>query len=138
MVEISALMGKLWSETNEKARAPFVTAMEKSKFKYEKEMESYKQTPEYEEFQKKKKLHNLIAKYVEKIPDAKKKNVYKSFPSDPNKPKRPSSSYFLFANDNRDAMTKKNPDATMTEIGKMLGEAWKNASQTVRSKYENR
>eukprot|EP00494_Astrolonche_serrata_P004932 UN04947 len=25
----------------------------------------------------------------------------------------------------------------MAEIGKMLGEAWKNASGTVRSKYEN-
>eukprot|EP00494_Astrolonche_serrata_P013705 UN13829 len=36
MIEISALMGKLWSETSEKARAPFVTAMEKSKAKYEK------------------------------------------------------------------------------------------------------
>eukprot|EP00494_Astrolonche_serrata_P012929 UN13041 len=33
-------------------------------------------------------------------------------------------------------MTKKTPDANMAEIGKMLGEAWKNASGTVRSKYE--
>eukprot|EP00494_Astrolonche_serrata_P026573 UN26835 len=46
------------------------------------------------------------------------------------------SSYFLFANDNRDSMTKKNPDATMAEIGKLLGEAWKNVSGTVKSKYE--
>eukprot|EP00494_Astrolonche_serrata_P005471 UN05487 len=55
MVEVSALMGKLWSETNEKARAPFVTAMEKSKAKYEKEMEVYRETPEYAEFQTAKK-----------------------------------------------------------------------------------
>eukprot|EP00494_Astrolonche_serrata_P022663 UN22920 len=94
MVEVSALMGKLWSETSEKARAPFVSKMEKSKAKFEKEMEVYRQTSEYEEFQKTKKTHNLIVKYVEKIPDAKKKNVYKSFPSDPNKPKKPMSSYF--------------------------------------------
>eukprot|EP00494_Astrolonche_serrata_P022230 UN22487 len=133
MVEISALMGKLWSETNEKARAPFVTSMEKSKAKYEKEMEAYRQTSEYTEFQKKKNLHNLIAKYVEKIPGAKKKIAYKTFPSDPNKPKRPLSAYFLFSNDNRDSVTKKNPDASMAEIGKMLGEAWKKASGTVRS-----
>eukprot|EP00494_Astrolonche_serrata_P002774 UN02780 len=45
-------------------------------------------------------------------------------------------SYFLFANDNRDSMRKNNPDATMSEVGKMLGEAWKNASGTIRSKYE--
>eukprot|EP00494_Astrolonche_serrata_P022662 UN22919 len=135
MVEVSALMGKLWSETSEKARAPFVSKMEKSKAKFEKEMEVYRQTSEYEEFQKTKKTHNLIVKYVEKIPDAKKKNVYKSFPTDPNKPKKPLTSYFLFANDNRAAMVKKNPDAGMAEIGKMLGEAWKKASGTVRSKY---
>eukprot|EP00494_Astrolonche_serrata_P031897 UN32166 len=54
MVDISALMGKLWSETNEKARAPFVTSMEKSKAKYEKEMDVYRQTPEFTEFQKRK------------------------------------------------------------------------------------
>eukprot|EP00494_Astrolonche_serrata_P006936 UN06961 len=137
MVEISALMGKMWSETNEKARAPFVTAMEKSKAKYEKEMEVYRETPEYAEFQKAKKLHNLIAKYVAKIPDSKTRTVYKSFPTDPNKPRQPMASYFLFANDNRESMRKKNPDATMSDIGKMLGEAWKNASGTVRSKYEN-
>eukprot|EP00494_Astrolonche_serrata_P002420 UN02426 len=100
-------------------------------------MEAYRQTTEYEEFQKKKKLHNLITKYVEKIPNAKTRSVYKSFPTDPNKPKQPMSAYFLFANDNRNSMTKKNPDATMTEIGKLLGEAWKSASGTVKSKYEN-
>eukprot|EP00494_Astrolonche_serrata_P021971 UN22220 len=136
MVEISALMGKMWSETNEKARAPFVTAMEKSKAKYEKEMEVYRETPEYAEFQKSKKLHNLIAKYVAKIPNAKTRSVYKVFPTDPNKPRKPMASYFLFANDNRDSMRKSNTDATMAEIGKILGEAWKNASGTARSKYE--
>eukprot|EP00494_Astrolonche_serrata_P001896 UN01902 len=46
------------------------------------------------------------------------------------------SAYFLFANDNRDSMTKKNPDSTMAEIGKLLGEAWKSASGTVKSKYQ--
>eukprot|EP00494_Astrolonche_serrata_P022115 UN22371 len=30
---------------------------------------------------------------------------------------------------------KKNPDASLAEIGKMLGEAWKKASATAKSKY---
>eukprot|EP00494_Astrolonche_serrata_P026588 UN26850 len=136
MVEISAALGKLWSETSDKARTPFVNASAKSKAKFDKEMESYRQTDEYKEFQKRRNLHNLIQKYFEKIPGAKKKNVYKVFPTDPNKPSQPSSSYFLFANDNRDSMMKKNPDAAMAEIGKMLGEAWKKASATMKSKYE--
>eukprot|EP00494_Astrolonche_serrata_P009815 UN09873 len=75
MVKISAMMGKMWSETNEKARAPFVTAMEKSKAKYEKKWKLINKQLNMKNF-KEKKLHNLIAKYVEKIPNA-NKSVYK-------------------------------------------------------------
>eukprot|EP00494_Astrolonche_serrata_P026508 UN26770 len=136
MVEISAALGKLWSETSEKARTPFVNSSAKSKAKFDKEMEAYRQTSEYMDFQKRRNLHNLIQKYVEKISGAKRKTFIKYFQLIPNKPNQPSSSYFLFANDNRDSMMKKNPDATMAEIGKMLGAAWKKVSTTSRSKYE--
>eukprot|EP00494_Astrolonche_serrata_P026368 UN26630 len=94
MVELSAVLGRMWSETSEKARTPFVNAAAKTKKKYDKEMEAYSQTPEYAEFQKRRKNHNLIRRYVEKIPGARKKNVYKVFPTDPNKPKQPSTSFF--------------------------------------------
>eukprot|EP00494_Astrolonche_serrata_P027659 UN27923 len=94
MVEISAMLGKMWSETSESDRVSYVNASSKSKANYEKEMEAYRQTNEYAEFQKRKQTHNLIAKYAIRIPGAKKKNLYKSFPSDPNKPKQPSSGFF--------------------------------------------
>eukprot|EP00494_Astrolonche_serrata_P022980 UN23237 len=136
MVEISAALGKLWSETSDKARTPFVNQSAKSKAKYDKEFETYRQTDGYTDFQKRRNLHNLIQKYVQKIPGAKKKNVYKQFPTDPNSPSQASTAFFLFANDNRDAMMKKNPDATMAEIGKMLGEAWKKVSATAKAKYQ--
>eukprot|EP00494_Astrolonche_serrata_P001931 UN01937 len=93
MVEISAVLGKMWSETSDKSRTPFVNAAAKSKAKFDKEMETYRQTSEYTEFQKRRNLHMLIQKYVEKIPGAKKKNVYKVFPTDPNKPKQASTSF---------------------------------------------
>eukprot|EP00494_Astrolonche_serrata_P007020 UN07045 len=136
MVELSAALGKLWSETSDRARTPFVNASSKSKAKFDKEMETYRQTSDYTDFQKRRNLHNLIQKYVQKIDGAKKKNVYKQFPSDPNKPSQPTTAFFLFAKDNRAALTKKNPDAAMSEIGKMLGEAWKKASATSKSKYQ--
>eukprot|EP00494_Astrolonche_serrata_P026872 UN27135 len=122
MVEVSAMLGKMWSETSEESRAPFVSSMQKSKSRYEKEMEVYRQTSEYVEFQKRKNLHNLIAKYVDRIPDAKKRTVYKSFPTDPNKPKGPNNAFFLFANDNREDMINSNPDVTYHEIAGLLGE----------------
>eukprot|EP00494_Astrolonche_serrata_P002777 UN02783 len=99
-------------------------------------MKTYRQTSEYIEFQKRKNLHNLIAKYVDRIPDAKKRTVYKSFPTDPNKPKGPNNAFFLFANDNREDMINRNPDVTYHEIAGLLGDAWANASGTVKAKYQ--
>eukprot|EP00494_Astrolonche_serrata_P025647 UN25908 len=52
MVEVMSGLGKLWSETDEKARTPFVKQAAKSKVKYHKEMEAYRQTTDYAEFQK--------------------------------------------------------------------------------------
>eukprot|EP00494_Astrolonche_serrata_P007068 UN07093 len=92
MTEVMAALGKMWSETSDKVRTPFATQAAKSKAKYDKEMEKYRQTPEHTEFQKRRNLHMLIQKYVNQIEGAKKKSVYKVFPTDPNKPKQPSSS----------------------------------------------
>eukprot|EP00494_Astrolonche_serrata_P022117 UN22373 len=135
MTEVMTALGKMWTETSDKVRTPFVNQAAKSKSKFDKEMEKYRQTPEFTEFQKRRNVHMLIQKYVNQIDGAKKKYVYKVFPTDPNKPKQPSSSYFLFANDNRNALMKKNPDASLAEIGKLLGEAWKKASASAKSKY---
>eukprot|EP00494_Astrolonche_serrata_P022176 UN22433 len=79
MVEISAMLGKLWSETDEKERSPYVEQSGKSKARYEKAMETYKLTPEYAEFQTVKATHNLIAKYAQKLDGAKKKLFIKDF-----------------------------------------------------------
>eukprot|EP00494_Astrolonche_serrata_P022181 UN22438 len=107
MIEISTMLGKMWTETSEKARSPFVSSMEKSRAKYEKAMEKYRQTEEYTEFQKKRRTHDLISKYVKQMPNAKKKSVYTQFPNDPNKPKAPGSAYFIFANEKRAGVMKR-------------------------------
>ena len=55
---------------------------------------------------------------------------------DPNAPKRPQSSYFLFAHDKRAEIKAKMPDAKVTEIAKELGKLWKDVSDAERKKYE--
>eukprot|EP00494_Astrolonche_serrata_P026420 UN26682 len=75
MVEVSAALGKLWSETSDKARTPYVNSSTKSKAKYDKEMEAYRQTDEFKEFQKRRHLHMLIQKYVEKSQEQKEKRL---------------------------------------------------------------
>eukprot|EP00494_Astrolonche_serrata_P022116 UN22372 len=79
MTEVMAALGKMWSETSDKVRTPFVNQASKSKAKYDKEMETYRQTSEHTEFQKRRNLHMLIQKYVNKIEGAKRKMFIKYF-----------------------------------------------------------
>jgi len=50
-------------------------------------------------------------------------------------PKRPASAYLLFANDNRAKVKKANPDATFADLGRLLGEAWTNATASEKKKF---
>lgn len=59
-------------------------------------------------------------------------------PVDTNAPKRPLSAYFLYSNKVRASVMKDNSDATVSEIGKILGEMWKKISGHERSPYEKK
>ena len=51
--------------------------------------------------------------------------------------KRPLSSYMLFFTEQRPILVKENPDLTFGEIGRKLGEIWKEKlSPTEKAKYE--
>jgi hypothetical protein len=49
--------------------------------------------------------------------------------------KRGTSSFMLFCADERADVVKQNPTAAFTEIGKLLGERWRNANQSTKDKY---
>lgn len=44
---------------------------------------------------------------------------------DPNKPKRPMTSYMMWFSTNRNDIKEKNPDASITDISKKGGELWR-------------
>lgn len=54
---------------------------------------------------------------------------------DKNAPKRPCSGYILFCNDHRDELKKKKPDLKFNEVSSYLSEMWRDASDKVRTKY---
>ena len=56
---------------------------------------------------------------------------------DPNKIKRPCSSYFQFMNDRRNKFKEDNPDMTMCQITKALTEVWKKLTEEEKGKYED-
>ena len=56
---------------------------------------------------------------------------------DPNKPKRPKTSFIYFCNDNRDKVKKKHPTLKLGEVMKKLGTMWKALKPEKRKKYED-
>ncbi|KAF2398376.1 hypothetical protein EJ06DRAFT_105488 [Trichodelitschia bisporula] len=55
---------------------------------------------------------------------------------DPNAPKRGLSAYMFFANDNRDKVREDNPGIKFGDVGKILGEKWKELTDKDKKPYE--
>ncbi|KAF1813016.1 nucleosome binding protein [Eremomyces bilateralis CBS 781.70] len=55
---------------------------------------------------------------------------------DPNAPKRGLSAYMFFANDNRDKVREDNPGIKFGDVGKALGEKWKELTDKDKAPYE--
>ncbi|PNS20782.1 hypothetical protein CAC42_2713 [Sphaceloma murrayae] len=55
---------------------------------------------------------------------------------DPNAPKRGLSAYMFFANEQRDKVREDNPGIKFGEVGKMLGDKWKQLSDKQKAPYE--
>merc|ERR1712096_79942 len=54
----------------------------------------------------------------------KKARKFGKKPKDKNAPKRSSTAFFIFANEVRDEIREENPNASIGEIGKILGQEW--------------
>jgi len=66
---------------------------------------------------------------------AKKKQKKKK---DPNAPKRPTTAFFFYSADHRDALRKKNPKDGVADIAKKLGEKWRKMSKEDKKEYEEK
>ncbi|CAO3614253.1 unnamed protein product [Mucor fragilis] len=73
-----------------------------------------------------------VTKRATKTDDAQKKKRTKK---DPSAPKRGLSAYMFFSQDQRTTVKDENPDATFGQIGKLLGEKWKNMSDDEKKPY---
>jgi len=59
----------------------------------------------------------------------------KRTPKDPSAPKRPMSAFLAFSNKRRAGLKRQNPDATNSDLSKMLSKTWKEAPVELKSKY---
>ena len=55
---------------------------------------------------------------------------------DPNAPKKPLSSFMLFSQAQRSVIKQENPDASFGEMGKLIGNKWKEIDEKEKAKYQ--
>jgi len=124
-------MRQLWKESDPTTKQYFTFLGTKDKARYNEDMEKYEEEKvALEMYYAKKKEDTAMQFYEAHVAaqtardnaNAGKKN--KKTTKDPDAPKRPTSSYFYFAADQRDIVKKNNPDASVTELSKILGEMW--------------
>jgi len=137
MTEISGVLAKMWKNVSASEKKHFDAEAAKEKKKYQAAMKKYKASPAYAAHQDQSKVINLLKKVCKKHGLKAPRGKKAKFPKDENAPKRASSSFFLWSNDNRQKLMAKHNNS-VSEVGKALGAGWKSISADVKAKYESK
>lgn len=115
--QIGKIAGEKWREISDEDKQEYNDKYKIEKEKYDEAMKSYKPTGEFAKSSR---------------------GSSKSSKKDPNAPKKPQSSYFLWMNDNRARIKEENPSAGLTDIARLSGAQWKEISDSEKAKYEEK
>lgn len=109
--ELMSLAGKAWKELDADDKQKFEALNKKDKKRYEREMQDY--TP----------------------PKGMTAGGKRKKEKDPNAPKRPSTPYFAFMNENRAKIKAENPDCGVSDVGKIAGKMWAELEEDTKKEY---
>jgi len=118
-IQVTPHLSARWNALSDAEKDKFSKAFHKEMVKHKKVMAKYKKTDAYKAFQQKKKARKIGKK-----------------PKDKNAPKRPSTAFFIFANEVRGEIREENPDASIGEIGKILGQQWNALAEDRKEAYK--
>ncbi|KAG2240344.1 hypothetical protein Bca52824_090834 [Brassica carinata] len=152
VVEVAKMTGEEWKKLSDKQKAPYEEVAKKNKETYLQAMEEYKRTKEEEAMSQKKeeeellKLHKQEAlqllKKKEKtdnlIKKKKQTKTKKNENVDPNKPKKPASSFFLFSKDARKTLTEERPGTSNSTVTALISVKWKELGEEEKQSYNNK
>jgi HMG (high mobility group) box len=143
----SGNLQQLWKDASPEIRAKYTQLAQADKARHQAEMDAYnKEQKALELYYEKKKQEQAMAFFeahleaqaaLEKTQKEQGKTKKDKIPKDPDAPKFCTSSYMYFAQDMRATAVKKNPEAKVTEISKILGEMWKELDAKKKAKYED-
>ncbi|CAL0312594.1 unnamed protein product [Lupinus luteus] len=151
VLEVSKITAEEWKNMTEKQKKPYEEIAKKNKEKYMHEMEAYKQKKDEEAanlmkeeeehmklqkqeamqlLKKKEKTENLIKKT--KMNNQKKKQSKEDKNSDPNKPKRPASSFIIFSKYARKTLQEQRPGVSNSTLNALISLKWKELNEEER------
>ncbi|KAE9614082.1 putative chromatin remodeling & transcriptional activation HMG family [Lupinus albus] len=158
VLEVSKITAEEWKNMTEEQKKPYEQIAKKNKEKYMQEMEAYKQKKDEEAanlmkeeeehmklqkqeamqlLKKKEKTENLIKKT--KLNNQKKKKQSKEDKnSDPNKPKRPASSFILFSKYARKTLQEQRPGVNTSTLNALISLKWKELSEEERQYWNGK
>lgn len=153
VLQIAKILGEEWKNMTKEERAPYEQVAAEAKEKYMGEMELYKQkkaeeansaSKEEEELRKlereqglqllRKKEKTETLKRTMKIKLNQKKQL-KEKNSDPNRPKKPPTSFLLFSKETRKMLVQERPGINSTTINALISLKWKELDTAEKQKW---
>lgn len=152
--EVAKITGEEWKNMTEQQKAPYEEMAMKKKEQYLQEMEVYKKKKDEEAaehmkeeeelmklkkqealqlLKKKEKTENLIKKTKEN----RQKKKQKEDNVDPNKPKKPASSFFRFSREERKKLVEERPGINNSTINALISLKWKELSEEEKQVWNN-
>ena len=129
--ECAKELGRRWAVVSPEAKQRFQQMAEQARQKYDQDMAAHRQANPTPPAQSQKPTNPMI-----KV-KPKTKGESKPKPKrDPNMPKRPPSSYFLFSQEERLKVKAENPSFSIGECSKVLGQRWAVLSPEEKQRFQ--
>ncbi|KAL5208351.1 hypothetical protein ABZP36_032786 [Zizania latifolia] len=154
--EIGKITGEEWKSMSEAQKAPYEEVATKQKEEYQKQMEEYKQRKQEEAasqekedeeqkkimkqealqlLRKKEKADNIIKKTKESRHQRKKKTAAAA---DPNRPRKPASSFLLFSKEARKQLAEERPGVSGSTLNALISVKWKELGEVERQAWNGK
>jgi len=119
--QLSKKMSQVWAALSDEAKVKWSEKYNKEMKVYEKLMAAYKHTSNFKRFQKQKQEYTI--------------SKTGKFRKDENRPKKPSTAYFLFMADKREETKKNFPKLDHKQLISKLGELWSKLPNKTKEPY---
>lgn len=132
IADLGKLIGQMWGNLDDSEKAGFQAKAAKGMVGYRKKADTYRKTAGFKKYEAARKEHNKKNKAAKRIKKLKK--------SLKNKPKRAPSAYFLFANEERARILKKNASlrSDVAKVAQMIGASWSDLSDKDKVRFQTK